>query len=105
MYFSTLNSQEFSDLFKPLCKDDALMLYSINLCVCLEIRIRNVLVTLLLFFCLPSFILNTHIMACPCVLGIIPHTLALGSSVPGLWSEVSTVTWFAAFCPRRHISL
>lgn len=103
MYISTLNSQEFLDLFKPLCKDDVLMLCSINpfKCVC----IRNVLVTLLLFFCLPSFILNTHIMACPCVLGIIPHTLALGSSVPGLWAEVSTVTWFAAFCPRRHISL
>lgn len=54
MYLSTLNSQEFSDLFKPLFKDDALMLYSINpfKCVCLEISIRNVLVILLLFFLL-----------------------------------------------------
>lgn len=48
---------------------------------------------------------HTHIMACHCVLGNFPHTLALGSSVPGLWSAMSTITWFAAFCPRRHISL
>lgn len=44
-------------------------------------------------------------MTCHCVLGNIPHTLALGSSVPGLWSEMSAVTWFAAFCTRRPISL
>lgn len=49
MYFSTLNFQEFLDLFKPLCKDDVSILYSLKpiKCVCLEFSIRNVLVTLL----------------------------------------------------------
>lgn len=40
-----------------------------------------------------------------CVIGDIPHTLAPAASVPGLWTEVPTVAWFAAFCPRGYLPL
>lgn len=57
------------------------------------------------FFCLPSPTLNPHMPTVHCVLGDLPHTLAPAASVPGLWTKVPTVAWFAAFCPRGHLPL